>query len=110
MRRGSGSITAARMCWSATSAGGASNGDELRLIRLIHDRDAVRLELKNLRTRELVRMSLDQTGSFVEAQDPKSYSLKELVDMARVPRFLKIDSSETVDSLHVVFDDPNTSC
>lgn len=72
----------------------ASKGDELRLIRLVFDDShGVQLELNNHRSQQLVRIPYDCASSFVETQDPRSYTLQELVDMARVPRHLKIDFS-----------------
>lgn len=73
-----------------------TRGEELRLIRVINDGDAagVRLELKLRSNNTLIQLPAEFAGSFYELEDPKSYSLQELVDVARVERFLRLDLSE----------------
>ena len=66
-------------------------GDRLRMIRIVplpHGEKA--LECKNSRTLQLIQLPLDYGGVFCEVEDPKGYTLQELVDIAKVPRILKI--------------------
>ena len=68
------------------------NGEWLSLIRVIYPLgDEVRtLEVKRVKTLELVQLPLDMQGSFIEVLDENAYTLQELVDIAKVPRLLKI--------------------
>lgn len=69
-----------------------SNGDRLRLVRIACLPEGRRmLECKLLRDNmRLLQLPLTYRGNFAEVDDPKGYTLHDLVSIARVPRTLKI--------------------
>jgi len=68
------------------------NGDRLRLIRIARMTEGEKvLECKVLRgNMQLLQLPLNYTGNFAEVDDPKGYTLLELVTIARVERTLMI--------------------
>lgn len=69
-----------------------NNGDRLRLVRIACLPEGRRmLECKLLRgNMRLLQLPLTYRGNFAEVDDPKGYTLHDLVSIARVPRTLKI--------------------
>lgn len=69
-----------------------NNGDRLRLVRVVSlPGGGKALECKLLRgNMRLLQLPIAYEGNFAEVDDPRGYSLHELVSIARVPRTLKI--------------------
>lgn len=66
-------------------------GDKFRFVKIVRDSDD-RTERLQCQTEsgELVCLSLKCRGNFTVLQDSKTYTLRELVELARVPRRLKL--------------------
>jgi hypothetical protein len=79
-------------------------GDKFRYVKVVKDEGGDRLERLQCRTEngELVCLSMRCQGNFVVLKDDTPYSLRQLVDLARVPRRLKLALEESAMSARAI--------
>ena len=63
-------------------------------------------ELKNLTTLKLFRLPISYEGKFLEVDDTRSYTLRELCDMAPVERTLRLVNAQEISISGI----PNNYC